>query len=258
MEAGFFTHLIDAVINFDITSVGGITLVQVIFWFVAGAISFYFSIGNARVWTSISVGFFLIFISQVYSLNPWTMYNKMVAIHYLIGTIAIFSIAHGFLEYYVFCRTLEVEGSKKAVYITTLSVIAICAILLILNPKPSFNSLRNLRMIENAVWVFLSIFVIDLIRKIYFTIKDSPIANGFVAFAVVFLFIFLWKGSELYLQIYQWDKDWLDIIEFTGEETDIKLYAARVEIAQVINKVTGLLSGVSTGVTFGYLYKLLK
>ena len=30
------------------------------FWLVAGCVSFYFSIGNARVWTSIAVGFFLI------------------------------------------------------------------------------------------------------------------------------------------------------------------------------------------------------
>lgn len=254
MDAGF----LNAIANLDFTSLTGITLIQVVFWLLAGIISFYFSIGNARVWTSISVGFFLIFLSQAYSLNPWTMYNKMVAIHYVIGTIAIFSIAHGFLEYYVFCRTLEITGSKKAVYITTLVIILICGILLIINPKPNFNSLRNLKMIENAVWVFLSVFVIDLIRKIYFAIKDSTIANGFIAFAVVFLFILLWKGSELYLQIYQWDKDWLDIIEFTGEETDIKLYPARVEIAQVINKISGLLSGLSVGGTFVYLYRLLR
>ncbi len=258
MNAGFLQHLLDAIIHFDFTSLNGISLVQVIFWLVAGIISFYFSIGNARVWTSISVGFFLIFLSQAYTLNPWTMYNKMVAIHYIIGTVAIFLISHGFLEYYVFCRTLEITGSKKAVYITTAVIIILSAVFLMFNPKPSFNSLRNLRMIENSVWVFLSIFVIDLIRKIYFAIKDSTIANGFVAFAVVFFFILLWKGSELYLQIYQWDKDWLDIIEFTGEETDIKLYPVRVEIAQVIYKMSGLLSGLSVGGTFAYLYRLLK
>lgn len=258
MNEGFLQHLLDAIIHFDFTSLNGITMVQVIFWLVAGIISFYFSIGNARVWTSISVGFFLIFLSQAYTLNPWTMYNKMVAIHYIIGTVAIFLISHGFLEYYVFCRTLEITGSKKAVYITTAVIIILSAIFLAFNPKPSFNSLRNLRMIENSVWVFLSIFVIDLIRKIYFAIKDSTIANGFVAFAVVFFFILLWKGSELYLQIFQWDKDWLDIIEFTGEETDIKLYPVRVEIAQVIYKVSGLLSGLSVGGTFAYLYRLLK
>jgi hypothetical protein len=258
VDAGFLTQIFNSAMNFDFTSLTGITLIQVIFWLAAGIISFYFSIGNARVWTSISVGFFLIFLSQAYTLNPWTMYNKMVAIHYIIGTVAIFLIAHGFLEYYVFCRTLEITGSKKAVYITTVIIITIAGIFLVLNPKPSFNSLRNLRLIENAVWVFLSIFVIDLIRKIYFAIKDSTIANGFVAFAVVFFFILLWKGSELYLQIYQWDKDWLDIIEFTGEDTDVKLYPVRVEIAQVIYKISGLLSGLSVGGTFAYLYKLLR
>ena len=40
-------------------------LALAVFWVIAGGVSFYFSIGNARVWTSISVGFFLILIGDI-------------------------------------------------------------------------------------------------------------------------------------------------------------------------------------------------
>ena len=79
-----------------------------------------------------------------------------------------------------------------------------------------------------------------------------------ILFGVVFAFILLWKGSELYLQIYQWDKDWLDIIVITGEETDFEQFADRANFALFINQMLGLLSGCSVGGTFVYLYRLLK
>ena len=60
-----------------LTQMNPYDLVQVFFWGLAGAISFYFSIGNARVWTSISIGFFLIFLSQAYGINPWGHYQKL-------------------------------------------------------------------------------------------------------------------------------------------------------------------------------------
>ncbi|HEU0265768.1 MAG TPA: hypothetical protein VFR01_08590, partial [Geobacterales bacterium] len=189
-----------------------INLVQVVFWFLAGLISFYFSIGNARIWTSISTGFFLIFISQAYLLNPWTEYHRIEVIHYIIGTIAIMVMTHGFQEYYLFSRTLEVGGKKLNVYFATFGVVAASILFVYINPKPSFAVMRNVKMIENANWVFLSLVNLDMIRKIYLQVRESPIAHGFMAFAVVFFCIFLWKGSELYLQVYLWDKEWFDIV----------------------------------------------
>lgn len=238
-----------------------INLVQVIFWFLAGAISFYFSIGNSRIWTSISTGFFLIFISQAYLLNPWTEYHRIEAIHYIIGTIAIMVMTHGFQEYYIFSRTLEVEGRKIMVYLGTLLVISASIIFVYINPKPSFAVLRNIRMIENVTWVFLSIVNLDMIRRIYLQVKDSPISRGFIAFGVVFCFIFLWKGSELYLQVFQWDKQWLDIVSFAniaGEGSDAPLYQARIEFSTWVHQVSGLMAGISVGGAFLYLYKLLR
>ena len=37
------------------------------------------------------------------------------------------------------------------------------------------------------------------IRSYY---EDSPISKGFGAFMAVFFFIFLWRGSDLYVQVY--------------------------------------------------------
>lgn len=242
-----------------LTQMNPFDLVQVVFWGIAGAISFYFSIGNARVWTSISIGFFLIFISQAYGINPWGHYQKLTAFHYIIGTVAIMTITHGFLEYYVFCRTFEISGNKLIVYFSTIAVLFFSGVFLLINPTPSPNTIRNFKMVENAIWVFLCIMNIELIRKIYGAIKDSDISKGFIAFAVVFVCIFLWRGSDLYLQIFQWDQDWQDIIAImTEESTDIEEYIGRVQLAQEVSRYAGILSGVSVAGAFAYMFKLLK
>lgn len=242
-----------------LTQMNPFDLVQVIFWGVAGAISFYFSIGNARVWTSISIGFFLIFLSQAYGINPWGHYQKLTAFHYIVGTVAIMTITHGFLEYYVFCRTFEISGNKLIVYLSTIGILALSAGFLVVNPTPSPNTIRNIKMVENAIWVFLCVMNIELIRKIYSAIKDSDVSKGFIAFGVVFLCIFLWRGSELYLQIFQWDKDWQDIIALmTEESSDIEEFIGRVELSREVSRYAGMLSGISVGGAFMYMYKLLK
>jgi hypothetical protein len=143
--------------------------------------------------------------------------------------------------------------------LSTLAVLAASAAFLLINPNPSPNTIRNIKMVENAIWVFLSIMNIELIRKIYTAIKDSDISKGFIAFAIVFICIFVWKGSELYLQIFQWDKDWQDIITLMTEETtDVQEYIGRVTFSQEVNRYAGLLSGISVGGAFTYIYRLLK
>jgi hypothetical protein len=242
-----------------LTQMNPFDLVQVVFWGLAGAISFYFSIGNARVWTSISIGFFLIFLSQAYGINPWGHYQKLTAFHYIVGTVAIMTITHGFLEYYVFCRTFEISGNKLIVYLSTVMILVAAAAFLFINPTPSPNTIRNFKMVENAIWVFLCVMNLEIVRKIYAAIKDSDISKGFIAFGVVFLCIFVWRGADLYLQIFQWDKDWQDIISLMTEETtDIEEYIGRVTVAQEVTRYAGLLSGFSVGGAFTYMYKLLK
>ncbi len=235
------------------------SVIQTVFWFIAAAISFYFSFKIARLWTSISVGFFLIFWSQAYMLNPYAhSYNKMAAIHYVIGAIAILVISHGFQEYYIFTRTLEITGRKYLVYLTTIGVIAVASVLITINPKPTLQVLRNYKIMENSIWFFLAILNIFMVWKIFNELRDSFVAKGVLCFAIVFFFIVLWKGSELYLQIYQWDKDWMDIIDFSGEATDAAKYATRINVAQLINRYSALMSGISVAGAFSYLFKLLR
>lgn len=242
-----------------LTQMNPFDLVQVLFWGVAGAISFYFSIGNARVWTSISIGFFLIFISQAYGINPWGHYQKLTAFHYVVGVVAIMVITHGFLEYYVFCRTFEISGNKLVVYLSTIAILLVSGAFLYVNPTPSPNTIRNFKMVENAIWVILCIMNLEVVRKIYSAIKGSDISNGFIAFGIVFICIFVWRGSDLYMQIFQWDRDWQDIIAVMTEETsDIEEFIGRVTFSQEVNRYAGLLSGISVGGTFAYMYKLLR
>ena len=235
------------------------SLFQVFCWLIAAGLSFYFSLNNARIWTSISIGFFLLFWSQSYQLNPWhETFTIMIAVHYMIGTIAILVISHGIQEYFVFTRTLEITGSKKTIYISTACLIALTIFIISINPKPSLYVLRNYRMMNNVVWFYLCIINIYTIVKIYKEMKDSPIANGILSFGLVFLFALVWKGSGLYLMMYQWDKPWLDIIEFDGISTDIELHATAVQTAQSLNKVFNFLTSISVAGTFGYLFKLLR
>src|SRR6185369_5848390 len=108
------------------------------------------------------------------------------------------------------------------------------------------NTIRNLKMFENAIWVILCIMNLEVVRKIYAAIKDSDISKGFVAFGIVFICILVWRGSDLYLQIFQWDKDWQDIIAIMTEETsDIEEYMGRVQFSQEVSRYAGLLSGIS-------------
>ena len=242
-----------------LTQMNPYDLVQVLFWGVAGAISFYFSIGNARVWTSISIGFFLIFLSQAYGINPWGHYQKLTAFHSIVCIVAIMIITHGVLEYYVFCRTFEISGNKLVVYAGTLAFLLLSSLFLVLNPVPSPNTIRNFKMVENAIWVILCIMNLEVIRKIYTAIKGSDISRGFIAFGAVFICILFWKCSDLYLQIFQWDKDWQEIITLmTEESTDIEEYIGRVEFAQAVSRYAGLLSGISVGGAFTYVFRLLR
>lgn len=235
------------------------TLFTVFCWLIAASISLYFSMNNARIWTSIGIGFFLLFWSQSFQLNPWhETFTIMIAIHFTIGTISILMVSHGIQEYYLFTRTLEITGSKKTIYLGTLLMILVAILLISINPKPSLYVLRNYRMMNNIVWTFLCILNIYYVVKIYMEMKDSPIANGIICLGMVFVFALIWKASGMYLMMYQWDKGWMNIIEFTGESTDIKLHMAKVETARWLFKTFNVLTSFSVAGTFIYLFRLLR
>ena len=220
-----------------------------VFWLFAGCASFYFSIGNARVWTSIALGFFLILVGEIIPgalpFLPGLNNPYVLAMGHIIGTLSILIMSHGFQEYYVFTRTLDSEGSKLHVYLAVVGVIGASLVFLLINPTPDESVLRVIRIVENTSWVFLSLINIDLIRKIYFNIKDTPISNGFVAFMVVFACIFLWKGSQLYIDVYS-----LDQIKDT--------FPIRYEISFWCKNLGNFFASLSVGGTFLYLGKLLR
>ncbi len=226
-------------------------VVQVFLWLIAGLVSFYFSIGNARVWTSISVGFFLILIGELLPnavpFLPGAGNPQIEAMGYIVGTLSILVMSHGFQEYYVFSRTLELEGSKLYVYLTTLAVIAASLVFILINPPPDAQTLRTIRIVEHANWVFLSLINIDLIRKIYLNVKDSPIGSGFLAFMAVFACIFLWKGSELYILVYSFDIPSI-----------MREYPTRYLVSQIVGNLGNLAASLSVGGTFLYLARLLR
>lgn len=228
-----------------------LSILQILLWLVAGLLSFYFSVGNARVWTSIAVGFFLIlfgeFLPHAMPFLPGAQVPQIEAMGYIIGTISILIMSHGFLEYYVFTRTLELEGNKLHVYLTTLAVIGASLVFILINPPPDADTLRTIRIVGNTNWVFLSLINIDLIRKIYLNIKGSPISNGFLAFVAVFVCIFLWKGSELYIQVYHLDLPAM-----------IETFPVRYQISHVTNMIGNMLASLSVGGTFLYLAGLLR
>ena len=217
------------------------------FWLVAGCVSFYFSIGNARVWTSIAVGFFLILVGEIIPgtlpFLPGLNNPYVLAMGHIIGTLAILIMSHGFQEYYVFTRTLDFEGSTLHVYLTVVGVIVASLVFLLINPTPDEDVLRVIRVVENTNWVFLSLINIDLIRKIHLNVKDTPISNGFLAFMVVFACIFLWKGSQLYMDVFS---------------LDTKQHLINYTISHYANLVGDLLASLSVGGTFLYLGKLLR
>jgi len=235
-------------------------LVLVFFWFVAAVISFYFSYGNARLWTSVSVGFFLIFWSQAYLLNPYaSSYFRVTAVHTIIGAVSILLISYGFQEYFTFTHTLEITGTKRVIYIATIGAILVGTLFVYLNPKPSLFVLRNYRMVENSIWLFLSIVNIFVILKIYREIKGSPIANGILSFALVFFFIVMWKGSDLYLQMYQWDASWQTLVEeYDFSVKSEGLDSAFVKLATQMHSVGAMFSGISVVGSFAYLIRLLR
>lgn len=220
-------------------------VVRVSLWFIAGLISLYFSVGNARIWTSISTGFFLVFVSEGYLLAPWVAHPALMALHSVVGTVAVLVITHGFMEYYVFSRTLESGGSKAQVYLAVAGVVLASAAFIFINPAPTDAVVHHIRVVENACWVFLVVINLDLLRKIHGAVKDTPIGPGFVAFGVVFFFIFLWRGSALYLQVYGWD-------EHTTE------YPFRVGLSLNVNRFASMLSSISLGGTFLYLARLMR
>ncbi len=235
------------------------SIITLFCWFFATVVSFFFSLNSARIWTSISVGFFLLFICQFWQLNPWyETINILVAIQHAAGAISVILISIGIYEYFLFTRTLEIADSKKTIYIGTAFIILTSILIIAMNPKPSLYVTRNIHLMSSTVWFYLCLINILTVIKIYTAMKGSPISKGILSFGLFFVFALVWKGTDLYLMIYQWDESWLDITKISSLSTDISLHSSRVKIADMILKTFNFLTGLSVAGSLAYLYRLLR
>ncbi len=234
-----------------------VELVAIAAWFVAGVIALYFSVGSARIWTAISTGFLLVFVSESYFLFPWVRDPRLTAIHLIVGTIAVLVLTHGFQEYYVFSRTMEAGGSKGLVYVTTAGVIAASLAFVLVNPAPGPAVLRHIALVGNVNWVFLALINLDIVRRIYRQVQGSAVAPGFLCFGVVFGLIVLWRGAELYLQVYAWDPAWRAVLADAGVQVAAP-GLARVAFSELVHRVAGLGSSLAVAGTFLFLLRRLR
>ena len=230
---------------------------RVLLWLLAGLVSLYFSLGNARIWTSISIGFFLVFISEGHLVAPWVHYGTVMAMHSVVGIVAVLVVTFGFMEYYVFSRTLEAPGEKWVVYAMTGLVLLAALGFLLLNVVPGPATVRNIRIIENAIWTATALINIDLLRKIHGQVRGTPIAPGFLGFIAAFVCILLWRGSLLYLQVYGFD-DEARALGLGSPDLDAKHFPIRVTVSAYTNRVASVLSSLSVGGVFVYLARALR
>lgn len=227
------------------------TVLQLALWLIAGLVSMYFSFGNARIWTNIAVGFALVLLGELLVFLSGTGLPRIEAMGFVLGAIAVLVLNHGFHEYYLFSRTLEIEGSKLTVYLATLGIVALTLVFLLINPRPvndlasGRQSLRSIEIVSLTCWACLSLININLIRKIHGNLKDSPVGRGFQAFMVIFLCLLLWKGSELYILVYHLDQL-------------AHLYPLRYKLSLAVSHAANLLASLSVCGTFLYLIRLLR
>ncbi|MCP4655154.1 MAG: hypothetical protein GY856_07015 [bacterium] len=136
-------------------------------------------------------------------------------------------------------------------------MIAASMVFLLINPAPGATVLRHIHLAANVNWVFLSLINLYMIRMFYVQIRETRAAPGFIAFGVVFACIFLWRGSELYLQVYCWDEAWNDHLRELGANVET-IFPRRIWFSTLVNEVSSILSSISVGGTFLYLYRLLR
>ena len=73
-------------------------------------------------------------------------------------------------------------------------------------------------------------------------LKDTPIASGFLCFIAVFVCVFLWKGSQLYMQVFG----------------DSIVHLVNYQISLAVHTAGNFLASIMVGVTFLYLAKQLR
>jgi len=66
------------------------------------------------------------------------------------------------------------------------------------------------------------------------------------------------EGAELYLQVFCWDSDWHIFATNNGIADTVDIIPGRIAFSLLVHQAAGLLSALSVGGTFIYLYRLLR
>jgi len=224
-------------------------LALVVPWIVATGVALRFGIGNARAWSGMAIGFLLIPASELLPVAlawlPGPHSNYAPALGHLVGMAAVLTMHHSVQDYYTFTQTLEERGDRPSIGLPMVGAIAAAVVLLLVGPEPTAAVRRAIHMIENGNWVFLTLINIGLIGKIRHNLGDTPVSRGFFALAAVFGCIALWKGSELYLDVYQ-----LDMFR--------ESFPIGYQVASFGSVAGNVLASIGASATFIYLARLLR
>lgn len=181
----------------------------VVSWLVAAGLALRFGMGNARAWSSMAIGFLLIPASELLPVMlawlPGPHTNYAPALGHLAGIAAILVVHHSVQDYYTFTQTLEERETRPLISLPMAGALGAAGVLLLASPEPTLLVNRAMHVVENTSWLLLALINVGLIRRIRRNLGDTPISKGFFALAAVFGCIALWKGGELYLDVYQLD-----------------------------------------------------
>ncbi|MBW2476955.1 MAG: hypothetical protein JRE63_06480 [Deltaproteobacteria bacterium] len=218
-------------------------------WIIAGALSISLFFRFPRIWSNIALGFILIPCGEIILLNgsilPRLENNYILTLGHVLGMVAMLAISSGIHEYYIFTRSLDCIENRPNIVVLVIATLLGSMLFLVVNPHPDEAVRDAIRIAENTIWICLSLININLLRKIYLTLKDAPIAGAFRAFLVLFLGFLLWKGSQLYMDVYQ-------LKQIKG------LYAMHYQIMAWVHLFGGVVSSLSAVFIVLYLKKVMR
>jgi hypothetical protein len=184
-------------------------LARLVLWLVAACVALYFGAVQARIWRGLAVGFVLLAIGSLLPLTFLLLFGVapgvVQALGAVAGIIASLLVTLGIQEYYAFTQTLDERESRFSLGWEVAALGGFLLFLVLAGPDSSVSVLRGLRIMENSSWVFLTLVNLGLIAKICRKLAGTPVNQGLAALAGVCTCIVLWRGSELYLDVYRFE-----------------------------------------------------
>ncbi len=218
---------------------------RVVLWTVAGGLAGYFGSSHARAWRSLAVGFVLLSVSELLgvtvSLLSGLLPEVLLVAGPVIGIVAVLVISHSLQEYHSFTQTLDEREGWVPFGWGMAGGGGLLLLLLLAGPEPTATVRRGLNIVANSNWVFLTLVNIGVICKVCSKLRGTPINKGLVLLAWVFAGIVLWKGCELYLDVYH-----------------LEVVSTPYRALSLFGLVGGVVSSIGVSATFAYFARLLR